>query len=186
MHTFRELLLGAFLSSNGQVVENERKICKKTPDWSILDNAANLVGIVEQVSHHVDRKTEDFILAQRKLGKFVIGYFPNGNDPKNHRIYSSVQEKVSKYRGLIAELQVPYVVAIFIDFLAVVEVQEVRECLLSGDEPLFKLYPDLSGVYYFCESNRGTYYFEFIENPYGLRKINLPTGFWQKGDNERL
>jgi hypothetical protein len=78
---------------------------------------------------------------------------------------------------LVSELQLPYVVAVFIDFLAVIEVQEVKDCLMNGDEPLFKSYPDLSGVLYFEESNRGSYYFEFIENSYALRKMDIPSGY---------
>jgi hypothetical protein len=72
------------------------------------------------------------------------------------------------------------VVAIFIDFKAVIEPREVRDCLMNGDEPIFNRYPELSGVLYFCESNRGSYYFEFIENPYALRKIDIPTGYLMK------
>ena len=81
MHTFCELLLGTYLSANGFIVENERKICRKTPDWSILNSSSNIIALVEMVYHHIDNKTNNYILAQRKAGKIAIGYWSNSNDP---------------------------------------------------------------------------------------------------------
>lgn len=168
------------MSSNGLVVENDRKICGKTPDWVILDTSSSITAVVEMVYHHIDRDTNNHILSQQKAGKAAITYHPNGNDPKHLRLYSQIQDKAGKYKELVAKLQVPYVVAIYIDFLAVISVQEVKDCLIGWDESLFKHYPDLSGVLYFEESNRGSYRFEFIENPYALRKIDIPTGYLVK------
>jgi hypothetical protein len=180
MHTFHELLLGTYLSKNGFVVENDHKLSNKTPDWSILDSSYDVVAIVEIVNHHIDNKTNDYILAQLKAGKKALGYFPNGNDPDHNHLYSHIQDKACKYKDLVAKINVPYVVAVFIDFIAVIDVQETKDCLMSGDEPLFKLYPDLSGVLHFEETNRGSYCFSFIENPYALRRIDIPSGYLMK------
>ncbi len=38
LHSFRELILGAFLASNGFEVKHDYAIDNKTPDWSIFDN----------------------------------------------------------------------------------------------------------------------------------------------------
>lgn len=179
MHTFRELLLGAYLSSNGLIVENDRKISTMTPDWSILDSSSNITAVVEMVYHHLDRDTENDILAQRESRKIAIAYWPHSNDPGLIRLYSHIQEKASKYKNLVAEINIPYVVAIFIDFTAVIDVQETKDCLMSGDKPLFKEYPDLSGVLHFEEDN-GNYQFCFIENPYALRKITITSGYLVK------
>jgi hypothetical protein len=180
MHTFRELILGAYLSANGLIVENERNIDGKCPDWSILDSSANITAVVEMVYHHIDNKTNDDILAQRGAGKLAFGYFPHSNDPGFLRLYSHIQEKASKYKTLVAEIDVPYVVAVFMDFTAVIDVEETKDCLTSGDESLFGLYPDLSGVLHFEEYNRGSYHFSFIENPYALRKVDIPSGYFLK------
>jgi hypothetical protein len=177
MHTFRELLLGTYLSANGLIVESEKEICGKNPDWSILDTSFNLFAIVENVSHHLDRANEDDIHAQREAGKVAIGYRPNRNDPEHLRLYSKIQEKASAYKEIVSEINIPYVVAVFIDLFPVIDVQEVIDCLMSGEESLFELYPDLSGLIYFKESNMGSYHFEFIDNPYGLRKIDIPSGY---------
>ncbi len=180
MHTFSELLLGAYLSANGFIVENDRKIGAKTPDWSIYNTSLDIVAIVEMVYHHIDNKTNGDILDQLKEGKKFLAYFPNGNDPEYNRLYSQIQDKASKYKDLVAEIKVPYVVAVFIDFTAAIDVQKTRDCMMSGDEPLFKLYPDLSGVLHFEEANRGSYCFSFIENLYALRKMDIPSGYFNK------
>jgi hypothetical protein len=178
MHTFRELLLGAYLSASSLKVVYDRDIFGKTPDWSLLDESSKVIAIVEMVYHHLDRDTEDDLLAQREAGKIALGYFPHSNDPEFLRLYSHVQEKVGVYKNIVAGINVPYVVAVFMDFTAVIDVQETKDCLMSGDEPLFKSYPDLSGVLHF-EENGGSYYFTFIENPYAIRKIDIPSGYLQ-------
>ena len=62
MHTFRELLLGAYLSANGFLVENDRQIKSKTPDWSICGQLLDIVAIVEMVYHHIDSKINNIVL----------------------------------------------------------------------------------------------------------------------------
>lgn len=177
MHTFHELLLGAYLSKNGFMVENDHKICNKTPDWSILDSSNDVVAIVEIVNHHIDNKTNDHILEQLKAGNKAIPYFPNGNDPGQNRLYQHIQDKASIYKDLVAKIEVPYAVAVFIDSTAVIDAQETKDILMSGDDSLFGLYPYLSGVLHFEETNCGSYGFSFIENPYALHQIGIPSGY---------
>lgn len=179
MHTYRELLVGAYISANGIKVENERKIGTKTPDWSITDQSDNVIAIIEVINHHIDEKTNEPILEQFKAGKKAIAFFPNGNDPENKRLYLHIQDKANKYKDLVKGINVPYVVAVFMDFLTVIDDQETKECLMDGKEPLFRLYPDLSGVLHFEESN-GSYKFTYIENPFALRKITIPSGWLLK------
>ncbi len=176
MHTFHELVLGAYLSLNGFVVENDHKIDNKTPDWTILDSSNAVVGIIEMVNHHIDNKTNEDILTQKKTGKMAIGYRPDENDPNHNRLYSHIQAKAGKYKDLVGERNVSYVVTVFTDFKAVVDVHDIIDCLVSGEEPIFNRYPDLSGVLHFEEINSGTYYFTYIENPFALRRIDIPSG----------
>jgi len=58
MHTFRELVLGAYLSSSGFTVRHDYVVKDKTPDWCILDDKSVTVGIVELASFHLDKATE--------------------------------------------------------------------------------------------------------------------------------
>ena len=177
METFSELILGAYLSKNDYIVEYERKIGTKTPDWSILDRSQNLVAIIETVTHQIDYETNADIEAQLISGKIVAGYRPNGNDIDHYRLYSHIQKKATVYKDLIADLNVPYVVAVYIDFKAVIEVQETIDCLTSGKESLFKKYQYLSGVLHFHNISGSRYGFWFIDNPYALHKINIPSGY---------
>ena len=121
MNTFRELLLGAYLIEKGFAVENDNLIGKKTPDWSVLNSANEVTAIVELVNHYIDNKTNGLINAKRNAGKIAIAYFPDGFDPEHNRLYSQIQDKASKYKYLVAELRCPYVVAVFMDFLANIE-----------------------------------------------------------------
>ncbi len=64
IHTFRELILGAYLSSKGFRVRHEYSVESKTPDWCILDNRSVVVGIAELVNFHIDAVTEGEIAKQ--------------------------------------------------------------------------------------------------------------------------
>jgi hypothetical protein len=57
-HTLHELLLGAYLSASGFLVECELKIQNKNPDWSILDASSKIIAVVENVTHHLPNETE--------------------------------------------------------------------------------------------------------------------------------
>ena len=176
MHTFRELILGAYLSSCGFTVDYEREIGLKTPDWTICNKSYETIAIVEMAYHHIDNKTNKFIVDKLKAGNKAIAYFPQCNDPDNSRLYSTIQDKASIYRDLITELGIPYVVAVFIDFLVVIDIDELKKLLLSENEPLFNHYSNLSGVLHFEEDDRGSYKFTYIENPTAIRMINIPSG----------
>jgi hypothetical protein len=176
MHTFSELILGAYLISNSIMVEYEHKIDLKKPDWSILDKSLNVAAIIENVYLHIDDKTEKNILAQKKARKIAIGYRVNGNDPNRLRLYENVKDKTSEYKDLITKKDVPYVVAISLDFEYPIDDQDFIDCLLSGEESLFMLYPYLSGFIKFEVFNRGTYRFQFLKNTEALHKIDIPSG----------
>lgn len=177
LQTFSELILGAYLSKNDYIVEYERKIGTKTPDWSIVDKSQNLISIIEMVTHQIDDETNKDIEAQLNSGKKVASYYPDVKDPDHNRLYSHIQTKATGYKDLIAELDVPYVVAVFIDFKAVINVQETIDYLTSGKESLFECCSYLSGVLHFHEIASGKYEFWFIENQYAVQKINLPSGY---------
>jgi len=61
MHTFRGLILGAYLSGNGLGVRHEHGLNGKTPDWCILNDESEVTGICELVNFHIDQATENQI-----------------------------------------------------------------------------------------------------------------------------
>ena len=67
-HTFRELILGAFIASHGHSVESKRlRIDGKTPDWSIVENS-ELKCIIEAVTFHNSKASKDAAIAREYIG----------------------------------------------------------------------------------------------------------------------
>lgn len=64
MHTFRELVLGAYLGSSGFKVRHDYVVNTQTPDWCILDEKSMVIGIVELTNFHIDKATENEVKAQ--------------------------------------------------------------------------------------------------------------------------
>lgn len=176
-HTFRELILGGYLSSNGFRVKQDYVVDNQTPDWSILDvEGQSITGIVELTNFHIDKASENEIKEQlRARGKAI--YWRDQNKDNVERLYHSIQCKASVYKSLIEKLQVPYVVGVFGELEVVIDFEEVCLCLFDEKTGLFGMYPELSGVLYY-EENRGQYSFKYASNPDASHKIELPVGIF--------
>jgi hypothetical protein len=170
MHTLRELILGTYLASKGYTVARNRKIRGKTPDWSIVDNGA-LTCIVEVRNFHTtDAAINSAIHAEIASQPWTFIYQPDHTE----RLHEKLEEKSSKYRDIVAEHDVPYVVALFGAFDAAVSPDQVDRSLY-GDQGLFQAFPHVSGVLFFHDS-KGFYEFEFHPNPAATRPFALPGG----------
>jgi hypothetical protein len=165
IHTFNELILGAYLSSKGFRVRYEYPIENKTPDWCILNNKAELVGIVELVNFHVDANTQSDI-AKQIQSQGGAAYWPNINK-NNGRLYQSIWDEMGKHKDLTNKLNIPYIVSIHSDIFSPTDFKSVRVCLSSTDFGLFQQYPHVSGVLYF----NGSHFFEYEKNPNALRDL---------------
>lgn len=180
MHTFRELVLGAYLSSKGFRVRHAYVIDNQTPDWSILDvEGQSITGIVELTSFHIDKATENEIEEQMRA-KGIAGYWRDQNKDNVKRLYHVICCKAPVYKSLICKLQVPYVIGVFGEFKVAVDFEEVCLCLFDEKTGLFDMYPELSGVLYFEESS-GRYSFNYASNPNALQMIELPVGIFPSG-----
>lgn len=173
MHTFRELILGAYLSSRGFRVRHEYSVESKTPDWCVLDNRSAVISIIELVNFHIDVVTESEI-AKQIQAKGMTVVWPDQNK-NNDRLYYCIQDKMQKYQALTEKLGVRYIIAIYPDFKAATDFEEVLPCLYLNEFGLFQMYPHVSGVLYF-EENAGQYCFRYERNPGALRKVDLPGG----------
>ncbi len=171
MHTFRELILGAYLSSNGFKVRYDSEIDEETPDWCICDEVLVLKGIVELTNFHIDRATEKDIEQQARARGMWAGRLGTNDD----RLYNSIWSKAQKYKTLVEKRQVPYVIAVFGEFTAVVDMDELQRCLLRQEVGLFWQYPVITGVLFF-EENGGQYLFSYIPNPMPRNAMNIPSG----------
>jgi hypothetical protein len=177
MHTFRELILGAPLRANDLQVRHDYAVGNKTPDWCILNDESAVIGIVELTNFHIDKATEIEIKRQIEL-KNTFHYWRDGNKNNVDRLYHCIECKAQAYRSQAISGKVPYVVAVFGDWKAVVDFGEVRLCLFDEKAGLFDKYPEMSGVLYFVDQNISRYLFYYVENPNALQPITLPTGIF--------
>ena len=174
IHTFRELILGAFLSSRSFIVRHDYLVEGKTPDWCILSNKSSMIGIVELVNIHLDKPTETDI--EHQLEENGIACFWRDEKKNNvERLYHRIWDKVVEYKSLAKKLFVPYVVAIFGDFRAALDFEEVQSCLFSKDKGLFRIYHEMSGALFFRDSF-GRYFFNYTSNPNAIKFIDIPEG----------
>ena len=153
MHTFRELILGAFLGTLGHRVIHERPVCGKTPDWSIVNQDDALLAIVEVVN------------------------FNAGRGSNVDRLYAATQGKFTTYKQLAEDQGVPYIVGIHGDFFADVEPDEMEEVLFHPDYGLFRAYPEVSGVLFFVVSV-SSYPITYHPSPNATRPFDIPSGIF--------
>jgi len=170
LHTYRELILGAYLGANGLTVRHDYSVDNKTPDWCIVDNAGAVIGIIELTNFHIDKLTEEEIEEQMKANGIALYHADNIN-----RLYQCIWYKARIYQDLARKFQIPYVVAVFGWFEAGVDSEEIQRCIFDKDIGVFKMYPEVSGLIYFRES-LGQYLFDYARNPSALHRIELPGG----------
>ena len=95
MHTFRELILGAYLSQLGMEMYHNFVIDSKTPDWCALDETSRPKYIIELVNFHPDAETSADIVAQIR----EKGIWCNFVKPNTERLYSAISKKASIYKS---------------------------------------------------------------------------------------
>lgn len=174
MHTFRELVLGAYLSSHDFQVSHEYEIGRKTPDWCILSETPRVRCIVEVINFHIDKATENEIEEQLQARGIAWVWLPEKDD----RLYRCIWRKAQAYKALVEEHKVPYVIAVFSEFKAPVDwEEELYPSLLNEEFGLFRLYPEISGVLHFEETSAG-FLFNYVDNPDSPRRISLPCGLF--------
>jgi hypothetical protein len=164
MDTYRELILGAYLSANNPRVKYDYIIAGKTPDWCILDDRSVVIGIVESTSFHIDQITKKNI-ELKMSAKEGICYRRDENKDNLDRLYHCIWSKVKQvYLNLAQQLKVPYVIAVFVEFDVLMDLEEFQSCLFDKQKGLLGMYPEVSGVLYFRESF-GQYLFNYTHNP---------------------
>ncbi len=178
-HTLRELVIGAYLSSQGYKVKYNFKYQNQTPDWCIIDNNNNVIGLLELTNLHIDKKTEDMINFHLNK-KQAYFYWRDGNTNNINRLYQNILKKAQVYKQLVKNNSLPYIVAVFFDFFCPIDYDdELKPCLINDEYGLFKLYPELTNVVAFEEKN-GTYIFNHFKNPTSAFSINLSDGVFPK------
>ena len=99
-HIFREFIPASILNQNGFALEYEKPIQGKTPDW--LDDTARFM--VESYT-----------------------YERGGSSSFLDRVTSSVSVKCNKYKNIVVANSFRFVVAVYLDFLTGMSLDECRE-----------------------------------------------------------
>jgi hypothetical protein len=97
-----------------------------------------------------------------------VGWMP----PNDSRFHQSIWEKARVYKDLVERHCVPYIIAVFGDFFAAVDMDELQPCLYDSETGLFGLYPTISGVLFF-EEKAGKYLFKYLPNSRANMEIRL-------------
>lgn len=129
MHTLRELILGAYLHRAGFQVRYAQRLRGKTPDWLLVNEQAMPLAIVELVNIHIDRQTETAIQIQSQTRPAVVVYWRDGNVDNIERLRYRLQEKAQVYQDLVTELDLAYIIAVFGEFKAALDMEDIVACL---------------------------------------------------------
>lgn len=99
-HIFREFIPATILNQNGFAFEYEKPMQGKTPDW--LDDTASII-----------------------LESYT--YERGGSSNFCDRVMSSVTAKCHKYKDIVAVNSLRFIVAVYLDFLTGMSLDECRE-----------------------------------------------------------
>lgn len=170
MHTFHELLIGAYLARCGWTVEYERLIDGKTPDWTLIEDG-DARGIIDVVTYHLARSLEDY-LKEMSAKRGTAAYWPENEQ----KMFGALDGKASNYDALATRRGIPFVVSIFTKFEVGASPDEIMQ-VLAGEGRIFEQRPALSGVL-FAREETGKFGFTYFPNPTAALPIALPPERW--------
>lgn len=159
MHTFRELIVGSHLRKYGLDARYEQEVQGKTPDWVIRAPDGDVLEIVDVVTLHQRKALETDMVGTLVQGEVWTGWM---TIPPDH-IYAKIQQKANRYSDLSSELDRPYLLYVFGEFLASIDPEEIAHVVHKHHGGLFTKVPWLVGVVYFTESS-GTYKYAYFSN----------------------
>jgi hypothetical protein len=177
-HTYRELLIGAFLVSRKNGVHYNKEIDNQTPDWILQDKESGIQCIIEVVNFHLNNTLEQGVIhnLENEHSSFVAV------PPNNQRLHQAIERKIEKYTNLVSTQNTPYIVVLSSLPTADVNSEEPIECL-DGESGLFKNYRILTGVMLVYQQafpdeliDRYVFkhVFEYFANPRTIRPYSLP------------
>jgi hypothetical protein len=171
-HTFRELVLGAFLLKNGFIARYEMVLGGKTPDWLLYGSAGQVQAVVDQLTFHQAKQIDDEMNQALRAGSAGSWWLPDNTD----RLYQKLYAKAETYEKLATQHAAASLVSVFGDVNAVVEQDELEDTLhRAHGGGIFARTPWLSGVIYFQEQ-AGSYDFSYFSNPSALHPLHIAGG----------
>jgi hypothetical protein len=144
----------------------------KTPDWVLVQSTGEIICVIDVVTFHKDSATERSMMRKLSRGEIWCDWMPSNSQ----RLFQTLEEKVGRYKAIVAKLQIPYVIALFGEFLASIDDHEINDVLFTDHGGgIFGQSPNLSGVLFFEESS-GRYMFTYFPNPSGEISMGIPRG----------
>jgi hypothetical protein len=163
-HTLNELVLGAYVARQGFSPQYEPNLGGQTPEWLMTQKQTGQLVLLELVNFHLPEKEDKEVRAAMKSGAPCAYWL----GPNTDRVYSRLQEKMAKYKSIVEERGLHYVVTVFGRFSSALTIKEVRECVDGGDA-LFPQYPQVTGLVFMYTINC-EYRFEYLPNSHATKK----------------
>jgi len=158
-HSYREVIVGSYLAEAGFVLDYERKINGKTPDWTLLSGS---------------------------VPTCLLDVFTLHPGKENYkRAIDKIDEKAGAYATIARELGIPFVAVMYGDFYLGFYEDEVEE--LSRTTDITEDRKTLSGVlfvedkHYFLPGSgklHFRYRFHYFPNASAHVPIPIPQGQW--------
>ncbi len=156
-HTFREFLVARQLNSTGFCLEYNKSVNGQTPDWYDEQNKTVL----------------EVFTCER-----------GGSSSPVQRVATRLAEKATKYRALVRDKSLHFVIAVHGDFLTAFDAHDCEEAI--ADDRLFDRHPEVSGVIWFGETTvvrekqtdgsmawKQLYGYSYFANTNATRRIDL-------------
>jgi hypothetical protein len=156
-HTFREFLVAQRLNSTGFCLEYEKSVNGQTPDWYDEQNRIVL----------------EVFTCER-----------GGRSSPVQRVATRLAEKATRYRALVRDKSLHFVIAVHGDFLSAFDADDCEQAI--ADDRLFERHPEVSGVIWFGETKvvrvkqtdgsmarKQLYGYSYFANTNATRKIDL-------------
>lgn len=170
-HTYRELLLGVHLRQYGANFRYEQNVSGKTPDWSLHSDEYQLLEIIDVLTLHQRNEKEKEISTSILSNGSWAGWI---GIPPDH-IYRKLTDKVGQYSELVCKAKVPFILAVFGEFVASLSPEDIQHVLYVQHDGWFKTSPEVSGVIYFREKNF-SFEFKYFPNPTALYSSTVLSG----------
>jgi hypothetical protein len=158
-HTYRELILGAHLRTRGWNLRYEQRLGGRTPDWVLIDDDGQVAEIIDVVTLHQRRVVDSAIGKALSSHRPWVGWVSTPPD----RLFAKLREKAVAYASTAANLHLPYVVALFGEFTAPIELCEVHHVLHELHGGVFAAVPTVAGTIFFRE-RLGQYEYHHFTN----------------------
>lgn len=143
-HKFREFIPAYVLNLHGYSLHYDVQIDGKTPDW--LDDRSCLM-------------MESFTFER------------GGTSPFTSRVFCGAAEKCAKYSTIADDHSLSIVVAVYLDFLTSVDLEDCYDYRVSF-RPLFFQYQRLASILFFTEQSGGI---PIGGQPYGFMCLTVET-----------